>query len=136
MALNKASIQNKKSLEEFYGNLRASEDSVSSSIGACMLDFLPLLRDLCDEVNAWALTSLMRLWLLPSDDIAAPWLVSVQPMPSQGFQITYRFTAPDAPWPDALVQGVAIDEADACRMVRIAMERSGGWSFDGTTALS
>jgi hypothetical protein len=66
MALNKVSIQNNWSLDEFYTELKVSEDSVSSSIGSSMLDFLPLLRDLCAQVDVWALTSVSRLWLLPS----------------------------------------------------------------------
>ncbi|WP_437972125.1 hypothetical protein WMF04_23785 [Sorangium sp. So ce260] len=128
MALNRASAQQSKSLEEFYGELRSSTDSISASIGGGMLELLPLLKDICSDRDAWALTSLMRLWLLPADDPSAPWLVSVMAMPGIGFQVTYRMSAAESPWPDALVQGVAVDEADACRMVRIAMERCRGWT--------
>ncbi|WP_437275473.1 hypothetical protein WME90_30050 [Sorangium sp. So ce375] len=128
MALNRASVQQSKSLEEFYGELKSSTDSTTASIGDGMLELLPLLRDACSDRDAWALTSLMRLWLLAADDPSAPWLVSVMAVPGNGFQVTYRMSAAESPWPDALVQGMAIDEADACRMVRIAMERCRGWS--------
>ncbi|WP_438018474.1 hypothetical protein WMF18_05100 [Sorangium sp. So ce315] len=128
MALNRASVQRSKSLEEFYGELKFSTDSISASTGGGMLDLLPLLKDIFSDRDAWALTSLMRLWLLAADDPSAPWLVSVAAMPGIGFQVTYRMSAAEAPWPDAFVQGTAVDEADACRMVRIAVERCRGWT--------
>ena len=127
MPLHKASVQQHKTLEEFYGELKASTDSVSSSGGQTMLELLPLLGDLCADVEAWGLTSHSRLWLLAADSSQAPWLVSIQPFPGQGFQISYRMPATEAPWADAFVEGFATDEADAIRMVRIAMERSKGW---------
>ena len=129
MALLKASIQKEKSLEEFYGALKESTDAVSSSTGSSMLELLPLLRELCAEVEVWCLTSLARLWLLPGDSPGAPWLVSVQPFPGQGFRISYREVASEAPWPKAEVQGFASNEADAIRMVRNAMQRFGSWCF-------
>jgi hypothetical protein len=128
MALNRASVQQSKSLEEFYGELKSSTDSFSAAIGGGMLELLPLLKDACSGRDVWALTSLMRLWLLPADDLSAPWLVSVMAMPGVGFQVMYRMSDTESPWPDALVQGTAVDEADACRMVRIAMERCRGWT--------
>jgi hypothetical protein len=35
--------------------------------------------------------------------------------------------AADAPWPDAFVEGKAPDEAEACKLILIAMKNSGGW---------
>jgi len=47
--------------------------------------------------------------------------------PGQGYQIRYQMKETDAPWPEAFVEGIAADEAAACRLILIAMKRSGGW---------
>ncbi|MDC0683392.1 hypothetical protein [Sorangium atrum] len=75
MALNRASVQRSKSLGEFFGELKSSTASTAASIGSGMLELLPLMKDACSDRDAWALTSLMRLWLLAADDRSAPWLV-------------------------------------------------------------
>jgi hypothetical protein len=102
-------------------------DSVSASIGKMMLDLLPPLAEACEPYKVWGLTSLAHLWLLPTDDWKAPRLVCITAMPEQGYRIQYRLPSQEAPWLDATVEGRAQDEATACRMVLIAMERSKGW---------
>jgi hypothetical protein len=125
--IRRASCQPSASLEGFYQALAASSDSVSSSIGRQMLSLLPLLSDICVAFNVWGLTSHAHLWLLPSDDPSAPWLVAVMAFPGQGYQIRYKMTEADAPWPEAFVEGTAPDEAAACGLILTAIKRSGGW---------
>jgi len=127
MPLTRASCQKSASLEGFYKDLAASTDTVSSSAGEQMLSLLPMLSDICADFNVWGLTSLNHLWLLPSDDWKSPWLVQVTAYPGQGYEVRYKMTATDAPWAEAFVEGKAPDEASACRLILIAMKRSGGW---------
>jgi hypothetical protein len=116
-----------KEEEGFYEDVAASTDSVSSSIGRQMLELLPMLAEVCAPFGVWGLTSHYNLWLLAADEPSAAWLVSISAFPGLGYRIQYRMAAADAPWPEALVEGMAVDEADACRLVLIAMKRSGGW---------
>jgi hypothetical protein len=127
MPIRRASCQQHGTLEGFYQALADSSDSVSSSGGRQMLSLLPLLSDVCATFNVWGLTSHETLWLLPSDDPSSPWLVSVIGFAGQGYHIRYKMAEADAPWPEALVEGTAPDEAAACRLILIAMKRSGGW---------
>jgi hypothetical protein len=127
MALSRATCQRHGTLEEFYSELAASEDSISAAIGASMIGFLPLLRDACAEHEVWGLTSHSRLWLLAKDDYTSVWLVSIQAWPADGFRIQYRMPRDEAPWSEAIVEGFARDEAEACALVRIAMNRCKGW---------
>jgi hypothetical protein len=127
MPLKRASCQQPKSLETFYEEWATSSDSGSQSIGTQMLALLPMLTEACAAFNVWGLTSLAHLWLLAADDFRSPWLVCVTAFPGQGYRIRYRMTQADAPWPEAFAEGIAPDEADACRLILIAMKRSGGW---------
>ena len=125
MPLKRVSCQSSKSLEEFYGEMEASKDSVSASTGLGMLDLLPMLTEFCKPLEVWGLTSLSHLWLLPSD-APSQWLVSITSF-AVGYRIQYRMTDAEAPWRDAFVEGHAIDAAEACRLILIAIKRSGGW---------
>jgi hypothetical protein len=127
MALRRASCQKSVSLEGFYQELASSTDSVSSSAGEQMLSLLQMLSEVCTPFDVWGLTSLAHLWLLAADDWRSTWLVCVTAFPGLGYRIQYRMTDIEAPWPEALVEGMASDEATACRLILIAMERSGGW---------
>jgi len=49
-------------------------------------------------------------------------------IPGVGYRISYRMPEQQAPWPDAMVEGHANDEANACRLISIAMQASGGWA--------
>jgi len=44
-----------------------------------------------------------------------------------GYEIRYKMIAAGAPSPDAFVEGKAPDEAEACKLILIAMKNSGGW---------
>lgn len=127
MPLKRASCQPSATLEGFYEELAASTDSVSSGSGKQMLSLLPMLTETCADINVWGLTSHAHLWLLASDNWTTPWLVSVTAFSGVGYRVQYRMPAADAPWPEALVEGTAPDEAAACRLILIAMKRSGGW---------
>jgi len=127
MPIKRASCQRSKSLEGFYEDVAASTDSVCSSIGRQKLELLPMLAEVCEPFAVWGLTSHYHLWLLAVDEPSTSWLVSISAFPGLGYRIQYRMAVSDAPWPEALVEGMAADEADACRLVLIAMKRSGGW---------
>jgi hypothetical protein len=128
MPLPRASCQPSATLEGFYQKLASSPDSGSSSTGAQMLSLLPRLAEICAPFHVWGLTSLYHLWLLAADDGRSPWLVCITATPSEGYRIEYRTVGADAPWPKATVEGVASDEATACRLVLSAMSHSGGWN--------
>jgi hypothetical protein len=128
MPLVRASCQFSKTIEEFYQDLAASPTSVTSGIGAGMLRVLPGLEELCAHHRVWGLTSHAWLWLLAADDYTSPWLVRVIALGSE-YEVSFRMTEAERPWPEALVSGTARDVAAALAMIRIAMERSDGWTF-------
>ena len=127
MSIQRASCQPGASLEDFYKEAAASDNSIVSRVGKQMMSFLPMLSDVCANFEVWGLTSMYDLWLLPSDGPFVPWLVQVSAQPGLGYQVRYKMTATEAPWPDAFVEGMAKDEAAACRLILIAMKRSEGW---------
>jgi hypothetical protein len=92
-----------------------------------MLSLLPMLSEVCADFDVWGLTSMCDLWLLPSDDPFAPWLVQVSAQPGLGYQVRYKMTATEASRPDAFVEGLAPDEAAACGLILVAIKNSGGW---------
>jgi len=93
-----------------------------------MLSLLPMLSDVCVDSDVWDLTSMYDLWLLPSDNPSVPWLVQVRATHAwSGYQVRYKMAAPEAPGSGAFVEGMAPDEASACKLILIAMKRSGAW---------
>jgi hypothetical protein len=127
MPLKRASCQHSASLETFYKEFAASDEAFSKSMGEQMLSLLPMLSQACAPFDVWGLTSMHHLWLLAADDWRSSWLVCVTALPAEGYRIQYRMPQADAPWPNAFIQGIAPDEATACRRILIAMKRSGGW---------
>lgn len=127
MAVVRASSQASGSIEAFYQELAASKDSMTAAIGAGMLLLLPGLSEVCAAHEVWGLTSHYGLWLLAADDYTSPWLVFVIAYPGTNYKVRYRMTEADQHWPDALVVGSRMEMAEALRMIRVAMKRSGGW---------
>jgi len=84
--------------------------------------------EVCTPFHVWGLTPLTHLWLLAADDWRSPWLVCITAMPNEGYRIQYQTVDADASSTEATVQGVASDEATACRIVLSAMRHSGGWN--------
>jgi len=126
MSIQRASCQG-ASLKAFYEEAAAAHNIIVSTVGKQMLSLLPMLSDVCADFDVWGLTSMCDLWLLPSDDPFAPWLVQVSAQPGLGYQVRYKMTATEASRPDAFVEGMAQDEAAACRLILAAMKNSGGW---------
>ena len=130
MALKRAPAQASRDLYDYYREFLdwdlGPEDS-STQVATQMLQLLPVLEALCLNVTVWGLTSMQRLCLLADDDWRSPWFVIIQAKPMGGFQIQYRMSQAEAPWPNAIVEGFAEDKERACELIRIAMERSGGW---------
>lgn len=128
MPLKRASCQESTTLEGFYQKLAASDDSVTAAVGNEMSSLLPVLSESFRSIDVWGLTSLYHLWLLAADDWRSPWFVRISAYPGHEYRISYRMAEVDAPWPDALVEGLASDTQTACEFVLIAMKRSGGWT--------
>jgi hypothetical protein len=130
MALKRASTQSSRGLYEFYRQLvdyDLGTEGSNTKVSRQMLELLPMLEDLFLSLNVWGLTSMERLCLLADDDWRSPWFVIIQAKPMGGFQIQYRMSQAEAPWPNAIVEGFAEDKERACELIRIAMQRSGGW---------
>jgi hypothetical protein len=125
--LRRATCQAHGSLVDFYSALAAAPDSVSATIGRGMLELLPLLPKVLGSRPVWGLTSLSALWLLPSDDYMAVWAVGIQAVPGEGYRIQYLLPSISAPWPNACVQGLALDAATAAAFVEIAIRESKAW---------
>jgi hypothetical protein len=125
MSLQRASCQRSASLEGFYQRLVSSTDGISRSVGAQMLSLFPMLAEAFGPLDVWGLTSLHHLWLLAKDDYRSPWLVCITAIPDKGYKIEYKTSGSGLQ--NALVEGIAPDEATACRLILSAMKRSGGW---------
>ena len=124
MNLKRASCQTGESLTEFYSEL-ATHDGWTC-VCEMMLQLLPKLEGLADEVPIWGLTSHERLVLLATDDYRTPWFVMITPHRWEEYDIHYLLPKAEAPWGGARVEGIARDLDQASRMIRIAMQRSGG----------
>jgi hypothetical protein len=96
--------------------------------GQAMLNLFAALRAEPDARTAWGLTSLGALYLLASDVASSPWYVKIFAPSYGGYQIEYLMPAASAPWPKAWVRGEAATVDEAVSMIRVAMDRSGGWA--------
>jgi hypothetical protein len=91
-----------------------------------MLEFLPLIEEICGPLSVWGMTSMHMLWLLAADDWQAPKLVSIW----RGwgmFEISYQIPKAVAPFEGAVVRGYRESVDDAGVIVRLAMRLSDGW---------
>jgi hypothetical protein len=125
--LVRATCQGPETIETFYRELAASQDRITSAIGAGMLRLLPGLVDTCATHKVWGLTSHFDLWLLAADDYTSRWLVFVIAHPAGSYEVRYAMTEADQPWPDALVAGSTMEPGEALSMIRVAMRRCGAW---------
>jgi hypothetical protein len=90
-----------------------------------MLSLFPMLAQVFAPFDVWGLTSHAHLWLLAKDDFRSPWLVCITAIPGEGYKIQYK--TQDTGMQNAPVEGIAPDEATACRLILSAMKRTGGW---------
>jgi hypothetical protein len=135
MHLKRASCQS-GDLYEFYRGLYPassqppphSPEYYLAEVGRQMLELMPLLDADLGHQPIWGLTSHDTLCLLPHDDYQAEWLVTVQVQAWRGFRVTYHMPASEAPWADAIVEGIAQDKEQAREFIRIAIRRSCGWT--------
>ena len=128
MPIPRASFQStRNTLEQFYGEMAASPDQVSSRIGQQMCELLLALGEASRATSVWGLTSLSRLWLLARDEPSADWLVGIQAVPSGGYRV-YRPRDP-ADDSDGSLFGLAPDVTTAASLVLAAMTASGGWKM-------
>jgi hypothetical protein len=123
-----ASCQGRASLEPFYADLASSNPESYEAVASGMLRLLPFLHELCRSVDVWALTSHATLVLLSTDDWHSRWHVRIRAVSPKQYRIWYFMPEVDAPWPDAAVEGIADSPEQAVEFIRIAMQRSGGWS--------
>jgi hypothetical protein len=100
MTLQRASCQS-PGLEEFYRELSASSDNTTAEIGRMMLRLLPEIPPAFRGKRLWGLTSLYRLCLLAADDYRTPWYVRIIGDSGGQYEIHYRMSEVDQPWPDA-----------------------------------
>jgi hypothetical protein len=133
MKITRCRDQAARTLEQFYGELVASDNNVSRSIGEAMLRLLHELHSRPTEHEAWGLTSLHHLCLLAEDRYDTPWFVRVIGSESQ-YLVEYLLPKNVEPWPSAYVQGQASSPEQAVNMVLVGMGRSGGWSVGNKAA--
>jgi hypothetical protein len=127
VTLPRASCQS-PGLEEFYRELSASSDNTTAEIGLMMLRLLPEIPNTFRGKRVWGLTSHYHLCLLAADDYRTPWYVRIIGYSGSRYEIHYKMSEVDQPWPDAFVAGSAKELAQAVDMIGIAMARCGGWS--------
>jgi hypothetical protein len=129
MQLTRCSDQGTKTLEEFYGEMKAT----TTEGGKAMIDLIARLRALPIPKQAWGLTSHGMLCLLAKDTFQSPWFVIVAALDKRNYTIEYLMPASVAPWPSpAYVRGDAHSEDEAVRMIQIAIDRSEGWKAELT----
>ena len=128
MHLARCSDQKSATLDHFYAELAASENTLTREIGRTMLDLIARMREMPEEWRVYGLTSLYRLCLLAEDSYTSPWFVIVSALDARNFTVEYLMPKSVAPWPHAYVRGEARSEDDAVQMLVKAMEKSEGWS--------
>lgn len=128
MHLTRCKDQSRGTLDEFYGEIRDTNQPGCRQGGEAMLDLIARLRALPDDRHVYGLTSLGRLCLLSKDTYTSPWFVIVSALDEKNYYVEYLMPEREAPWPNARVRGEARSTDDAVRMIVTAMEKSGGWS--------
>ncbi|BCU79092.1 hypothetical protein [Luteolibacter sp. LG18] len=128
MHLERCQDQNQRTLDQFYGEFLAADNSPSREAAHAMLGLIGRLRSLDDPRRVHGLTSHFRLCLLAQDHHATPWHVTIATLGRDLYQIDYLMPDHHAPWPGARVSGEARGEEHALQMVLRAMDLSGGWS--------
>jgi hypothetical protein len=128
MHLTRCHDQKSKTLDEFYGELSVSDETVTRQIGQTMLGLLERLRALPDDRRVWGLTSHYRLGLHACDSYETPCFVTVVALDARNYFIEYLMPERVAPWPHAYVTGQARSEDEAVQMILTGMEKSEGWS--------
>jgi hypothetical protein len=126
MQIARCSDQQPQTLEAFYEEWAARGPEVGVD-GRAMLQLFVALRASPDPRRAWGLTSHAELYLLARDTYKSPWHVRVFARSWGGFEIDYLMPEASTPWANARVRGEAKTIDDAVAMIRIAMDRSGGW---------
>ena len=132
MALTPITNQRDPGLYGFYRSL--DRPGASGSLKAAaeqMLQLLPLVEALCSDIPVWGMSSHATLVLLAEDASDAPGFVRISPVGKHGYEISYLMPEHEAPWPYARVTGHAPDTQSAGEMIRVAMQKSGGWSLPG-----
>jgi hypothetical protein len=109
-----------------YEQVAASSDEARAARGAAMLRLLPGLEELCAPLQVWGLMSHVDLCLLTTDDWRAPWRVFIASHEGS-YEVRYAMSETERPWPDAIACGTAEDVSQAIDMIRVAIDRSGGW---------
>jgi len=127
MTLRRASWQGPATLDDEYRAFEKLPNTHLAGAGTQMLRLLPHLDEACSDLDVWGVTSHERLCLISTDADDAPWLVIIDPVPPNEYQVRFRMPASEAPWDQAMVWGRASNPEDACKMVRTGIERSGGW---------
>ena len=128
MQLTPRHYQKSKTLEEFYGELGASDELVTRQRDQIMLSLLVRLRELQDGRYVWVSRSDCLLCFFAADNDETPCVVKVATFDARNYLVEYLMPDHVAPWPDAWVSGVAPSEDEAVQMVLTGMEKSQGWS--------
>jgi hypothetical protein len=128
MALRRASCQCGCTLREYYEEFAGlPADNPLAGVGAAMVELLPHLDRVCEGTGVFGVTWHDALHLHRNDESKGPAAVIIRATPEGEIQVAYRMPAAEAPWTDALVQGVAPSPEIAARMIAVAIERSGAW---------
>jgi hypothetical protein len=124
MTLRRASCQCGCTLREYYEEFaRLPADNPLAGVGAAMLELLPYLQRVCESTAVFGVTAHDALHLHRADDTRAPASVIIRATPDGEIHVAYRMPPAEAPWHDALVQGVAASPEIAARMISAAIAR-------------
>lgn len=121
MKIGRCSVQKSSTLREFYGGDKEHQQV----FGQPMLRLLDELEARESPYTVFGLTSHFTLVLLPSDDYAQQWAVTVV----WADRYVVRCLLPDGqgPWRDATAEGNATDVSTAADLLLKAMELSERW---------
>jgi len=119
--------KDKRSLNDFYSDLmKLPSNNSLSKVGRQMVELLPCLENISWEKDVYAFTSHDVLILNSADDYQVSY-IWIKALSHGGYDVKYLLPNEQAPWPFARVQGEATNKEEACKMVEIALQRSGGW---------
>lgn len=127
MPIIRCSEQKSRTLEKFYNDAKASDESTISGIGKVMLLIIDEINKTFTTTKIYGLTSHYRLFLLSADNGRTPWFVSIIALNSKNIYIEYLLPENKQPWADARVRGEASSIQEAMKYLIIAMTESQGW---------
>jgi len=128
MPIIRITDQERQTLQEFYEELSVTSTNSYVDVGNRMLPILKLIDEMFPNRIIYGLTSVARLVLLAEDNWQSDWLVIIASNGMPEYSLEYLMPTSKAPWPGAVVSGIAQSLEEAREYLEICIRECEGWA--------